>query len=83
MQRHWAKGQHGYVIGRTTMFDTKEFDAWIRNPQQVSDFAETNYKSEFSRTAKKFTKKLSRPKICLRLSCRDLERLGEVATLKS
>ena len=60
MQRHWTKGVHYYVIGRTTMIDTEEFERWIRSSQQVSDHAETGYKSESGKTEKKPTKKRSR-----------------------
>ena len=46
MQRHWTKGQHYYVIGRTTLIDTEEVNEWIRNSQQESDLAETALKSK-------------------------------------
>ena len=30
MQRHWTKGLHYFVIGRTTMIDVEEVNKWIR-----------------------------------------------------
>ena len=30
MQRHWTKGQHYHVIGRTTLIDTEEVEQWIK-----------------------------------------------------
>ena len=68
MQRHWTKGIHYYVIGRTTMIDTEEFDRWIKNSQQVSNHAETGLKSESLNKEKLFTKRLSRQTQTMRLT---------------
>jgi hypothetical protein len=59
MQRHWTKGLQYYVIGRTTMIDTEEFERWIRNSQQESDLVEMVLKSKSGSTVSPFTKRSS------------------------
>jgi hypothetical protein len=61
MQRHWTKGQHYYVIGRTTMIDTEEFDGWIRNSQQESERKIMDWKSESLVVERSSIKKPLRP----------------------
>ena len=41
MQRHWTKGLHYFVIGRTTMIDTEEVERWIRQntPEEFTNMA--------------------------------------------
>ena len=68
MQRHWTKGVHYYVIGRTTMIDTEEFERWIRNSQQESDLAEMGLKSKSGSTASQCIKRSSRPTPTMRLT---------------
>lgn len=68
MQRHWTKGLQYYVIGRTTMIDTEEFELWIRNSQQESDLAETGLKSELPKEEKSRTKRLYQQTPTMRLT---------------
>ena len=60
MQRHWTKGQHYYVIGRTTLIDTEEVNEWIRNSQQESEQKIMDWKSESLVRAKSSIKRRSR-----------------------
>jgi len=68
MQRHWTKGVHYYVIGRTTMIDTEEFERWIRNSQQASDLAETGLKSGLLKKEKSRSKRLYQQTPTMRLT---------------
>jgi hypothetical protein len=68
MQRHWTKGQHYYVIGRTTLINTEEVEQWIKYFQQGLNHAEMDLKSESLNKEKLFTKRLSRQTPTMRLT---------------
>ena len=38
-QLHWAKGLHFVVIGKTTLIDRGEVEAWLRSHQGLKDRA--------------------------------------------
>ena len=61
MQRHWTKGIHYFVIGRTTMIDVEEVNKWIRQdtPEEFTNMA-TICESESGTKERLPTKKRSR-----------------------
>lgn len=60
MQRHWTKGLHYFVIGRTTMIDVDEVNKWIRQDTQeeyereAKDLRSESFKTENLRTKKQY-----------------------------
>lgn len=58
MQRHWTKGVHYFVIGRTTMIDVEEVNKWIRQdtPAEFTS-EETVLRSEYGKKENLRTKK--------------------------
>lgn len=61
MQRHWTKGVHYFVIGRTTMIDVEEVNKWIRQDTHL-DLIDVGkeFESGFLKAGKLPIKKRSR-----------------------
>ena len=59
MQRHWTKGKHYYVIGRTTMINISEVNAWLQNSHLASIATAKDCRLESSQKEKRSIRKLS------------------------